>query len=53
MLWAAGLFVPLVRELRATRYQFVSPFVVDSSSTERTLGLAPMDLDAALKAVAP
>ena len=53
ILWAAGLFVPLVRELRTTRYQFVSPFVVDSSSTERTFGLAPMDLNAALKAVAP
>ena len=32
--------------------QFVSPFVVDSSSTEKTFGLAPMDLDVALKAVA-
>jgi nucleoside-diphosphate-sugar epimerase len=51
LLWATGLFVPLVRELRATRYQFVSPFVVDSSVTERTFGLAPTDLDVALKAV--
>ena len=53
VLWATGLLVPLVRELRATRYQFVSPFVVDSSSTEKTFGLAPMDIDAALGAVAP
>jgi nucleoside-diphosphate-sugar epimerase len=51
-LWVTGLFVPLVRELRTTRYQFVSPFVVDSSSTERTFDLAPSDLDVALKAVA-
>jgi nucleoside-diphosphate-sugar epimerase len=53
VLWAIGLFVPMVRELRTTRYQFVSPFVVDSSSTETTFGLAPTDLDLALKAAAP
>ena len=52
VLWAAGLFVPLVRELRTTRYQFVSPFVVDSSATETTFGLGPTDLDVALAAVA-
>ena len=52
VLWAAGLFVPLVRELRTTRYQFVLPFVVDSSLTEKTFGLAPTDLDVALRAVA-
>jgi len=52
VLWATGLFVPMIRELRATRYQFVSPFIVDSSVTERTFGLAPSDLDAALKSVA-
>lgn len=51
LLWATGLFVPMIRELRATRYQFVSPFIVDSSFTERTFGLAPSDLDAALKSV--
>jgi nucleoside-diphosphate-sugar epimerase len=51
VLWAAGLFVPLVRELRTTRYQFVLPFVIDSSLTEKTFGLAPTDLDVALRAV--
>ena len=51
VLWAAGLFVPLVRELRTTRYQFVSPFVVDASLTETTFGLAPTDLAVALRAV--
>jgi nucleoside-diphosphate-sugar epimerase len=49
--WAAGLFVPLVRELRTTRYQFASPFVVDSSLTEATFGFAPTELTIALKAV--
>jgi nucleoside-diphosphate-sugar epimerase len=52
LLWATGLFIPLVRELRTTRYQFVLPFVVASSLTERTFGLAPTDLDVALRAVA-
>jgi len=53
VLWGVGLFVPLARELRATRYQFVEPFIVDSSTTEKTFGLAPTDLDVALKAVVP
>lgn len=51
ILWAVGLFTPLVRELRATRYQFVAPFVIDSSLTEKTFDLAPTDLDVALRAV--
>jgi hypothetical protein len=51
VLWVAGLFVPLVRELRTTRCQFVLCFVVDSSLTEQTFGLAPTDLDVALRAV--
>jgi nucleoside-diphosphate-sugar epimerase len=51
VLWAAGLFVPLVRELRATRYQFTAPFVVDASTTEQTFGLRPTELDMVLKAV--
>jgi hypothetical protein len=37
--------------LRTTRYQFTRPFVLDSTSTERTFGLAPTDLDTALRAV--
>jgi nucleoside-diphosphate-sugar epimerase len=48
VLWTAGVFVPLIRELRATRYQFIHPFVVDASSTEKTFELAPGDFDAAL-----
>jgi nucleoside-diphosphate-sugar epimerase len=51
VLWATGLFVPLVRELRATRYQFERPFVLDASLTEKTFGLTPTDLDGALRAV--
>lgn len=52
VLWTYGLFDPFVRELRTTRYQFARPFVLDSSATERALGLAPTDLDVALKNVA-
>jgi nucleoside-diphosphate-sugar epimerase len=51
VLWTAGLFSPMIRELRTTRYQFTRPFVIDSAETERTFGLAPTDLDTALKSV--
>ena len=34
-LWAAGLFSPLLRELRATNYQWTRPFLLDSALTER------------------
>jgi nucleoside-diphosphate-sugar epimerase len=51
VLWTMGMFSPMLRELRTTRYQFIRPFVVDSSRTERTFGLAPTDMDAALKNV--
>jgi nucleoside-diphosphate-sugar epimerase len=42
---AAGLVMPVVRELEETRYQFVRPFVLDSAATERELGLAPTPWD--------
>ncbi len=50
VMWTAGLFSPMIRELRTTRYQFTHPFVIDSSVTEQTFGLHPSDLDAVLKA---
>jgi nucleoside-diphosphate-sugar epimerase len=50
-LWAAGLFDSMAKELRTTYYQFAKPFVLDSSETERTFGLTPSSLDAALKNV--
>ncbi|GAA1605769.1 NAD-dependent epimerase/dehydratase family protein [Catellatospora bangladeshensis] len=48
LLWAMGLFSPLVKELRSTYYQFAKPFTLDSSVTERTFGLAPTPLDTTL-----
>jgi nucleoside-diphosphate-sugar epimerase len=51
-LWVAGLFSPLVRELRTTYYQFARPFVLDSSGTTSAFGLTPSPLDDALRATA-
>jgi len=48
-LWATGLFSPLVKELRTTRYQFTRPFVIDSSATTQTFGLSAVPLDEALR----
>jgi len=50
-LWAVGLFDPMVKELRTTRYQFIKPFVLDSTITEHTFGLAPTELDEALRRI--
>lgn len=52
ILWVAGLFDPIMKELRATLYQFTRPFVIDSSKTTETFGLRPTEIDAALRAVA-
>jgi len=48
-LWTAGVFNPFIRELRATRYQFVRPFVLDSSLARTTFGLEPTPIDEALR----
>jgi nucleoside-diphosphate-sugar epimerase len=50
-LWAAGLFDVTARELRHTYYQWSRPFTIDSSVTERELGLAPASIDSALASV--
>lgn len=44
-----GLFSPLVRELPEVRYQFVKPFVLDSSAFETTFGVHPTPMDEALR----
>jgi hypothetical protein len=51
-MWAAGLFSPLIKELRTTRYQFTAPFVLDSSATTAMFGLRPTPLDDALRETA-
>jgi nucleoside-diphosphate-sugar epimerase len=49
VMWTVGLFTPLVRELRTTRYQFTRPFVIDASATAEAFGLTPTPLDEALR----
>ncbi|MEP7022411.1 MAG: NAD-dependent epimerase/dehydratase family protein [Actinomycetota bacterium] len=49
VMWATGLVSPIVKELRATRYQFAQPFVIDSSATTETFGLQPTPMDEALR----
>jgi dTDP-D-glucose 4,6-dehydratase len=43
-----GTLVPMLRELRETRYQFDQPWIVDSSLTEQTFGLAATPFDVAI-----
>src|SRR3954470_1383161 len=45
---AAGLVVPVMRELRETRHQFEQPFVLDSALTQRTYDLEPTPWEQAL-----
>jgi nucleoside-diphosphate-sugar epimerase len=51
LLWGAGIFDKMTKELRHTRYQFAKPFTIDSSLTERTFGLAPTELDRVLAGI--
>ncbi|MBS2550133.1 NAD-dependent epimerase [Catenulispora sp. NL8] len=51
VLWGAGLFDKMAKELRATRYQFAKPFVLDSTLTEKTFGLAPTPIDDVLRTI--
>ena len=38
MITLLGLFSPMIRELRETRYQFTAPFVIDASKFQRAFG---------------
>ncbi len=44
---ALGLVMPSMRELGELAYQFDRPFVMDSTASDRVLGLAPTPLDVA------
>jgi nucleoside-diphosphate-sugar epimerase len=52
VMWTTGLFSPMVRELRTTRYQFDRPFIIDSSAAAETFGLKPEPIDEALRETA-
>lgn len=41
VLWTAGLFNPMAKELRETQHQFRRPFVLDSTAAQETFGLVP------------
>lgn len=45
LLTVAARFVPVVRELRETLYQFTSPYVMDSSAITAAFGLEPTSWD--------
>ncbi|MFD8562415.1 NAD-dependent epimerase/dehydratase family protein [Streptosporangium canum] len=47
---AAGTVSPMLGELEHVRYQFVSPFVIDSTDFRSTFGMAPTSVDEALAA---
>ncbi|RSS81017.1 NAD-dependent epimerase/dehydratase family protein [Streptomyces sp. WAC06614] len=46
----AGLFSPLLRELKEVRYQFDRPFLVDSSAYEAEFGVRATPVDEQVKA---
>jgi nucleoside-diphosphate-sugar epimerase len=52
VLWTAGVFVPRVRELRITHYQWDRPFIADSTAITQTFGLKPQPIDDALREAA-
>ena len=47
---AAGVFSPLLAEIKHVRYQFDRPFVVDSSAFTETFGLTPTPVEEGLAA---
>jgi nucleoside-diphosphate-sugar epimerase len=47
---ALGLFVPMMRALKETWYQFAEPWIADSTLTEQTFGLTATPLDEAAAA---
>ncbi len=51
VLWTTGLFSPLLRELRATHYQWDRPFILDSTLVTKTFDIEPRPVDDALREV--
>ncbi len=49
VIWALGMFAPMIREIRATRYQFTDPFIMDSSRARAMFGQKPEPLESALR----
>lgn len=49
VLWVAGLFDPMAKELRETQHQFRHPFVLDSTAAQETFGLEPTPIEEAVR----
>lgn len=49
VLWALGAFVPMLREMRTTRYQFSQPFILDSTAGTQLFGIEPSPIEDALQ----
>ena len=49
MLVALGLFMPLLRELRETLYQWERPWLVDDSKFRSAFGVEATDPDDAIR----
>jgi nucleoside-diphosphate-sugar epimerase len=52
LLGVGGAVVPLLREMRETEYQFLRPYLLDSSDAQHELGLAPTPWDEVCRATA-
>jgi nucleoside-diphosphate-sugar epimerase len=52
LLGVGGAVVPLLREMRETEYQFLRPYLLDSSDAQHQLGLAPTPWDEVCRASA-
>lgn len=51
-LLAVGLFVPMLREMRTTYYQFDRPFIIDAQRAVDAFGFTPELVDVALRETA-
>jgi nucleoside-diphosphate-sugar epimerase len=49
LIWTLGIFVPMVREIRTTRYQFTEPFIMDSRRANAAFGHQPEPLENPLR----
>lgn len=48
VIWTAGIFVPMLRELQTTMYQFEAPYIINSSAAINKFGMKPEPIDDAL-----
>lgn len=49
LIWTLGIFAPMIREIRTTRYQFAEPFIMDSSQAQTLFKQSPEPLENTLR----